>query len=86
MVVILLDDEQLTSKSIALAGDVYRLTATQMKVAEAIACGNDLNNVAALMRVTPNTVRTHVRRMFERVGVNSQPALMKALLSIEPPK
>ena len=86
MIVILLDNEQLISRSIAQAGEIYRVSAAQMRVAEAIARGNDLNQVAKLLGVQPNTVRTHVKRMFERVGVNSQPALMRALLSVEPPR
>lgn len=86
MIVILLDDEQLMDRSIDKAGALYRLTSTQMKVAQLIARGNDLTKVAELLGVRPNTVRTHVKRMFERVGVSSQPALMRALLSTEPPK
>jgi len=34
---------------------------------------------------SPNTVRTHVKRLFERVGVNSQKALLKRLLSSQAP-
>jgi DNA-binding CsgD family transcriptional regulator len=86
MIVILLDDEQLLVRSIAQAGEVYRLSAAQMRVAEAIASGNDLNRAAELLGVQPNTVRTHVKRMFERVGVNSQPALIRSLLSVAAPK
>ena len=86
MIVVLLDDAQLTAKSIAQAGAAYGLTAGQIRVAEAIARGSDLSRVAALLGVQPSTVRTHVKRMFERVGVNSQPALIRALLSAEAPK
>jgi len=66
MIVILLDDERLMVRSIAQAGDVYQLTAAQIRVAEVIGRGNDLNQVAELLSVQPSTVRTHVRRMFER--------------------
>jgi DNA-binding CsgD family transcriptional regulator len=86
MIVVLLDDEQLLTRSITQAGEVYRLSAAQMRVAEAIARGNDLTHAANLLGVQPNTVRTHVRRMFDRVGVNSQPALIRALLSVTAPK
>jgi DNA-binding CsgD family transcriptional regulator len=86
MIVVLLNDDDLVAQTIAKAGEVYGLSAAQMRVAGAIARGNDLNRTATLLGVQPNTVRTHVRRMFERVGVNSQPSLMRALLSVEAPK
>jgi len=86
MIVILLEDENLLTRSMKRAGEAYKLTARQVRVAEAIARGNDLNRVALALGVQPSTVRTHVKRMFDRVGVNSQPALMRALLSVEAPK
>lgn len=86
MIVVLLADEKLVAQKIGRAGEIYRLSAAQMRVAEAIAGGNDLHRTAELLGVQHNTVRTHVRRMFERVGVNSQPSLMRALLSVEAPK
>lgn len=86
MIVVLLEDEQLVAQSIRRASEAYRLSAAQTRVAQAIARGNGLNRTAELLSVQPNTVRTHVKRMFERVGVNSQPALMRALLTVEAPK
>lgn len=86
MIVVLLNDNQLVERTIAKSGEVYRLTESQVRVASAIALGNDLNRTAKMLNVQPNTIRTHVKRMFERVGVNSQPALMRALLSVESPK
>lgn len=84
-IVVLLDDIRLIETTIESAAKLYGLTATQMRVAEEIAKGKDLNSIANTLKVSTNTVRTHVKRMFERVGVNSQKALMKRLLSAQVP-
>lgn len=83
MLVVLFDDERLTEHTIRQAGAIYHLTAGQICVALEIAKGLDLPRTAEALGVRVNTVRTHVRRMFDRVGVTSQPALMRALLSVE---
>jgi DNA-binding CsgD family transcriptional regulator len=85
MIVILLHDDRLLGDAIARAGRVFGLTAAQIRVAEAIARGHDLSVTAKALQVRPNTVRTHVRRMFERTAVNSQAALVRRLLSVAPP-
>jgi DNA-binding CsgD family transcriptional regulator len=85
MIVILLHDDRLLGNAIARAGRIFGLTAAQIRVAEAIARGHDLSATAKALQVRPNTVRTHVRRMFERTAVNSQPALVRKLLSVAPP-
>ena len=85
MIVILLHDDRLLGNAIAKAGKVFGLTPAQMRVAEAIARGHDLTATAKALNVRPNTVRTHVRRMFERTAVKSQPALVSKLLSVAPP-
>ena len=85
MIVILLHDDRLLGNAIARAGRIFGLTAAQIRVAEAIAQGHDLSATAKALQVRPNTVRTHVRRMFERTAVNSQPALVRKLLSVAPP-
>lgn len=85
MTVVLLGDEQLLTSAIQHAGQVYGLSPKQLRVAEAIARGMSLSSTAEMLEVRPNTVRTHVRRMFERLNVTSQPALIRALLSTGPP-
>jgi DNA-binding CsgD family transcriptional regulator len=85
MIVILLHDAHLLGNAIARAGRIFGLTTAQIRVAEAIARGQDLSETAEELKVRPSTVRTHVRRMFERTAVNSQAALVRKLLSVAPP-
>ncbi len=86
MIVVLLGDDRLLANSIATAGEVFGLSRAQLRVAEQIARGRDLSEIAAALGVAPSTVRTHVRRMFQRLEVSSQPALIRALLSAEAPR
>jgi DNA-binding CsgD family transcriptional regulator len=84
-IIVLLDDVRLIEANIKVAGEIYGLSATQMRVAEEIAKGKELTSIAKSLEISTNTVRTHVRRMFDRVGVNSQKELLKKLLSANPP-
>ena len=84
-IVVLLDDNDLIESTIETAGRIYGLSAMQKRVAEEIARGEDLTSIATTLQVSTNTVRTHVKRMFGRVGVNSQKALLKQLLSAQSP-
>jgi DNA-binding NarL/FixJ family response regulator len=81
----LLHDQQLLSNAVSRAGRMFGLTTAQVRVAEAIAHGHDLSVIANTLQVRPNTVRTHVRRMFKRLNVNSQTALVRTILSAGPP-
>ena len=86
MLVILFDDEQLVERTLDKSREVFGLTEGQVTVARQIARGRDLAQVAAALGVRTTTVRTHVRRMFDKLGVNSQTALIRALLSVEGPQ
>jgi len=84
-IVVLLNDTRLIDGAIKTAGELYGLSDMQMRVAEEIARGNELTAIATNLDGSINTVRTHIRRMFERVGVNNQKALLKQLLSSQAP-
>jgi DNA-binding CsgD family transcriptional regulator len=67
------------------AAIVYRLSPAQRQVAGQIVEGLALPAIAKAMRVRPSTVRTHLERMFEKIGVRNQTALVRALLSAAAP-
>jgi DNA-binding CsgD family transcriptional regulator len=85
MLLVLFHDRHMTRRTIAHAASIFGLTRAQQRVAEQVAAGHDLPQTARTLGVSASTVRTHVKRMFEKVGVSSQAALMRALLSVEPP-
>jgi len=84
-IVVLLDDSKLIDTTVETASRIYGLSTMQTLVATKIAKGEDLTSIANSLEVSTNTVRTHVKRMFERVGVNNQKALVNRLLSAQSP-
>ena len=76
------DDEAALDRRLRAAEIVFGLSAAQKRVAMRIAGGQDLPEIASELGISVNTVRTHLRRMFEKTGTNGQPALMRILLTV----
>jgi DNA-binding CsgD family transcriptional regulator/tetratricopeptide (TPR) repeat protein len=57
------------------------LTETQHRVAALVARGQTNREIAAAMFVTQNTVQTHIRHIFQKLGVRSRTELAARLLS-----
>jgi DNA-binding CsgD family transcriptional regulator len=49
---------------------MYRLTATEQAVAKLVAWGLDNQQVATELRISVNTVRSHLHNIFHKLGVN----------------
>jgi DNA-binding CsgD family transcriptional regulator len=60
------------------------LTQTQQRVAALIAQGQTNREIAAALFVTVNTVQTHVRHIFQKLGVRSRTELAAMLLATSP--
>lgn len=67
------------------AAAAYGLSPAQRIVAGHIVDGLALPEIAKAMKVRPNTVRTHLDRIFEKTGVRNQTALVRVLLSAASP-
>ena len=85
MVVVLLDDDVALERKLTRASHLYALSPGQVQVARQIACGADMRAAAQTLGVRPSTVRTHIQRMFDKLGVSSRPALVRMLLSVDAP-
>jgi DNA-binding CsgD family transcriptional regulator len=72
--------QHLDERRLALAAAVYGLSPAQLTLAALVAEGLTLPDIAARMGVTANTARTHLNRVFDKVGVRTQPALVRVLL------
>jgi DNA-binding CsgD family transcriptional regulator len=59
-----------------------KLTPTEVKVALSIASGNTPREVAEAFRIAYETVRTHLRSIYSKLGVNSQIGLVALLQGI----
>lgn len=61
---------------------VYGLTPAEARVAMRLVDGRSAPGIAQDLGLSPLTVRTHIKRVFKKVGVRSQPQLMAALCRI----
>ena len=57
----------------------YGLTPAEARVALLLASGVSGQQMPELLGVTYDTVKTHLRRCFEKTGVHSQAQLMRLL-------
>ena len=76
----------LAQERLAIAATVFGLSPAQLRVATRIVEGESLVEIAEGTGVSVNTVRTQLRRTFEKVGVHNQPALVRVLLSVAAPR
>ena len=53
------------------------LTPREMEVALMLAEGRRVNDIAGLMNVSPKTIATHKYRIYDKVGVSSEVALLR---------
>jgi DNA-binding CsgD family transcriptional regulator len=84
-ILVALNDRPLTEERLAAAASIYGLTPAQLRLAGLIVDGRSLVEAARDLRVSLNTARTQLRRMFEKTGVRSQAALVVALLAAAMP-
>ena len=63
----------------ARAGDseLLRLTARQWEIARRIAQGDRVTMLAEDLRISPNTVRNHLKEIFRKLHVGSQAQLVR---------
>ena len=67
--------------AMAIPAGADGLTDTERRVAALVTQGHSNREVAAVMFVTENTVQTHLRHIFQKVGVRSRTELAARLLS-----
>ncbi len=69
------------SKQIDVVQAVFALSKAQTDMVRLIAKGMELSEAADALGVTKNTARTHLRRVYEKAGVNSQIELLRLVVS-----
>ena len=79
------DDAETVARRIASAREVFGLSPAQTRLARLIVDGQDLAAASDHLGVSVNTVRTQLQRIFDKTGVRSQSALVRALLSADAP-
>lgn len=66
----------------AIARAMYQLTPTEAVIASYLASGKSLDTIAGLCGIAPGTVRTHLKRIFDKTGARSQVSLVALLTSV----
>jgi DNA-binding CsgD family transcriptional regulator len=61
---------------------IYGLTPAEARVAARLLDGRSAPGIAVDLGLSPLTVRTHIKRVFKKVGVRSQSQLMAALCRV----
>jgi len=77
--VLLIDPEEKPMPSWAALARAFRLTKSEAKIAQMLAMGMRLEEVAERLEITINTARTHTRRILEKTGVRRQADLILLL-------
>src|SRR5262249_3958379 len=62
--------------------DAYGLTPAEVRVALAVSSGATIRNVARQLKISVNTVKTHLRRVYEKTGTNRQAELSRLMATI----
>lgn len=73
-------EESVTISTDAL-GELFELTASEARVAIEVVNGLTVEEIAEVLGVSKNTVKTHLKATFEKTGVKRQQALIKLILS-----
>ena len=73
------NDPELFSRRLSLAGSALRLTPAQQRLIFSIGSGLTLDSAAQREGVRLSTARTQLQRTYDKLGVRSQAALMRAL-------
>ena len=66
-----------------LAAAVLGLTPTESRVAVALATGQTVAGIAAALGCAESTVKTHLKRVYRKLGIRKQTELVRRVLSLE---
>lgn len=66
----------------SLLRDTYELTAAEIRTAEHVVQGGTLKEVAKRIGVSENTVRTQLKQIYTKTGVDSRAKLIKLVFSV----
>ncbi|MFF8955220.1 helix-turn-helix transcriptional regulator [Streptomyces sp. NPDC014894] len=64
-----------------LVVDAYGLTDRETEVTQCVARGLPTGEIAARLRLSPHTVRDHIKAVFEKTGVSSRGELVGKLFT-----
>jgi DNA-binding NarL/FixJ family response regulator len=70
----------LSDKKTAPTGNAYQLTPREKEILESLVEGNSYKMIASSLQISVETVKTHIKNIYEKLQVNSQTeAVSKAM-------
>jgi len=81
-VVFIIDPSMLQLPSAARLAALYGLTEAQAKVAREFSSGGSYKQVARRLRISEETVRSHIKEIYPKTRVNRQADLVRLVLSL----
>ena len=75
-------DKDAVKEHLEVSKVIFGLSDAQARLAERIVSGMGLTASAQELAISINTARTHLSRIYDKTGVNSQSALVRTLLSV----
>lgn len=76
------DPDRRAYARLALLQSAFGLTPAEARVARLVGSGMATPKVAAMLGLTPNTVRTHLARCFDKTGARTQVALSRLVSAL----
>jgi DNA-binding CsgD family transcriptional regulator len=64
---------------------VYDLTQTEARISATLANGEGVDAIASSFNVKPDTVRSHIKKIYVKIGVNRMPELVSRIKQLVPP-
>jgi DNA-binding CsgD family transcriptional regulator len=88
LLVLIIDPSAPSRATAATIQSSFGLTAAEARVAVLVGGGRSGPETAAMLGISPSTVKTHLKRCFEKTGVRSQVGLARILgaFPIDPSK
>lgn len=74
---LIVDPQSIAKIDSALVGKVFGLTKAEASVAAQLSQGKNVCEIAASTHRTEDTIRTHVKRILSKLGLNRQAALVR---------
>jgi DNA-binding CsgD family transcriptional regulator len=81
-VLVICDPNRAAQVPTAWMMDAYGLTSAEVRVALALASGTSIANTARRLKISANTVKTHLRRVYDKTGTNRQAELSRLIATI----
>lgn len=75
----------MTAAASGVISDVFKLTPSELRVLTAIVEIGGVPEVAATLGIADTTVKTHLSRLFEKMGVSRQADLVKIVAGFAAP-